>query len=38
MYIQEVMSLCRRTMGEVGQERMEVKVSFFYLLIRGAWT
>lgn len=39
MYIQEVKSLGRRTMDEVEQERMEVKVSFFYLLLlRGAWT
>jgi hypothetical protein len=38
MYIQEVVSQGRRTTDEVEQERTEMKVSFFYLLIRGAWT
>jgi hypothetical protein len=38
MYIQEVVSQGRRTMDEVEQERMEMKVSFFYSLIRGART
>jgi hypothetical protein len=38
MYIQEVKSQGRRTMNEVEQERIEVKVSFFYLSRREAWT
>jgi hypothetical protein len=37
MYIQEVKSLGRRIMDVVEQERMEVKVSFFYLSRRKAW-
>jgi hypothetical protein len=37
-YTQEVKSQGRRIMNEVEQGRMELKVSFFYLSIRGAWT